>query len=409
MNYPKELVQICSTIIEETFEKSKYAHITKHRLVKSNEELIYNSTNNFPKSITLTQRIKAIANNDPCKCEECGKIHGDIAKEKYCSHKCYLKNKTDNSFGEEERKLRAKKKQEEEIQAKYENAIEGEDYVVCKICGYKGADLGTHIKTHGMNSKKYKEIYGKVAPIKCDKMCRRLKGKNNPAHNHGGKFSPFSKKFIHYTNDEDIRKLHEKAEQSRIKNNSHYLKVVYWLEEANGDWEEAKRLRNENRTLFSLDYCIEKYGEEKGRERWLKRQEKWQKNYKKSNFSKISQELFWSIAKNLDDLTDIYFAELDKNKQKDKSGRNHEHRLVLDRLLLPDFIDLKQRKIIEFDGEYWHSVNNKDYNFENRTNRDDIREQVLIDNNYSVLRVSETDFREYPDEILDICLEFLKE
>lgn len=240
-------------------------------------------------------------------------------------------------------------------------------------------------------------------------MCRRLKGKNNPAHNHGGKFSPFSKKFIHYTNDEDIRKLHEKAEQSRIKNNSHYLKVVYWLEEANGDWEEAKRLRNENRTLFSLDYCIEKYGEEKGRERWLKRQEKWQKNYKKSNFSKISQELFWSIAKNLDDLTDIYFAELDKNKQKDKSGRNHEHRLVLDRLILPDFIDLKQRKIIEFDGEYWHSVNNKDYNFENRTNRDDIREQVLIDNNYSVLRVSETDFREDPDEILDICLEFLKE
>lgn len=156
MNYPKELVQICSTIIEETFEKSKYAHITKHRLVKSNEELIYNSTNNFPKSITLTQRIKAIANNDPCKCEECGKIHGDIAKEKYCSHKCYLKNKTDNSFGEEERKLRAKKKQEEEIQAKYENAIEGEDYVVCKICGYKGADLGTHIKTHGMNSKNIK-------------------------------------------------------------------------------------------------------------------------------------------------------------------------------------------------------------------------------------------------------------
>lgn len=138
-----------------------------------------------------------------------------------------------------------------------------------------------------MNSKEYKKIYGKDAPVKCARMRRNLRGKNNPAYNHGGKFSPFSKKFIHYTNDEDIRKLHEKAEQTRIKNNSHVFKVEYWLEEANGDWEEAKKLRDKNRTLFSLDYCIEKYGEKEGRKIWRDRQRRWQKTLK----SKSPEEL----------------------------------------------------------------------------------------------------------------------
>jgi len=36
-----------------------------------------------------------------------------------------------------------------------------------------------------------------------------------------------------------------------------------------------------------------------GRNRWLERQEKWLNNYKKVNYSKISQELFISIYNEL--------------------------------------------------------------------------------------------------------------
>jgi hypothetical protein len=64
----------------------------------------------------------------------------------------------------------------------------------------------------------------------------------------------------------------------------------------------------------------------------------------KSNFSKVSQDLFWNIVKNLNDLSDIYFAQLDENKVLDESGNNNEVRLKLEKLILPDFIDMKQKK-----------------------------------------------------------------
>lgn len=76
-----------------------------------------------------------------------------------------------------------------------------------------------------------------------------------------------------------------------------------------------------------------KYGEEKGLERWKERQEKWHLNYKKSNFSKISQELFKSIYEEIKKENinyDIYFASLNENKKYDYSGKNYEYRLMLE-------------------------------------------------------------------------------
>jgi hypothetical protein len=59
--------------------------------------------------------------------------------------------------------------------------------------------------------------------------------------------------------------------------------------------EEAKKALSERQTTFTLAKCILKYGEETGKQRWSDRQAKWMKNFPKSNFSKISQTLFWSI------------------------------------------------------------------------------------------------------------------
>ena len=51
--------------------------------------------------------------------------------------------------------------------------------------------------------------------------------------------------------------------------------------------EESIDKVSDAQMTFSLDICIKKHGSELGRQVWLDRQERWHKNYKKSNFSKI--------------------------------------------------------------------------------------------------------------------------
>lgn len=268
-------------------------------------------------------------------------------------------------------------------------------------------DLTSHIfRKHNIKATQYKEMYPNM-PIRSDALLKlqseRISGAKNPAYQHGGKFSPFSEKFINGTHNVESTK--KKAKENKQKLNKDTTKIEYWLEKTNGNVEEAQKLLSERQSTFSLNICIEKYGDETGREIWLNRQEKWHKSYKKSNFSKVSQGLFWEISKELDDLSNIYFAQLDENKQKDSSGVNHELRLKLEKLILPDFIDVKKGRIIEFDGTYWHEVKNKKYEFDK--NPDTIREKILIDNGYKVLRIKESDYKNDKNGTLQKCMNFL--
>lgn len=182
--------------------------------------------------------------------------------------------------------------------------------------------------------------------------------------------------------------------------------VGYWVK--NGfSKEEAKNKVSERQRTFSLDICIEKYGEDKGKERWLDRQKKWHSNFKKNNFSKISQELFWDIYEKIDDVTkkdnEIYFAELNQStKVEDKSGANHEYRLRLsESYILPDFFIKNKKKIIEFDGTYYHRGN-----IENKK-REKKRDEQIEKSGYVVFHVSEKEYKYNKQKVVNKCLEFL--
>ena len=258
-----------------------------------------------------------------------------------------------------------------------------------------------------MKSKQYKSMFPNM-PIRSEVLLKqqseRIKGSKNPAYQHGGKYSPFSLNFIHGTDNVEASKIKAKENKTKDKDNT---QIEYWLKKTNGNLEKAKELLSQRQSTFSLNKCVEKYGKEKGTQIWLNRQEKWHNNYKKFNFSKISQELFWQIAEKIDSLDEIYFAELNKNKQKDLSGVNYEFRLRLnDSLILPDFIDNKTKKIIEFDGFYWHKVKNKKYGF--NLNPDIKKEKNLTKQGYSVLRIDEKDYINDKNGTLIKCLNFLK-
>jgi len=255
---------------------------------------------------------------------------------------------------------------------------------------------GQHMKTD-----KYKKMFSEM-----------FSGKNNINHSsrttddERKSRSPFSKKFYidrGYSEEFAINKISNFAKMD--KNHSTTLK--YWLDKTGDDIDLAKKLLKERQSTFSLEKCKQKYGEEEGFRRWKDRQDKWLNNYKKNNFSKISQILFnelYNIIKF--DFNEIYFATLNTNKEIDLScAKNYEYRLLLnDRMILPDFLINDIKTIIEFDGAYWHNKH-----FVNSTNktRDQIRDTSIIGSGYSVFHVKELEYKSNPKKIIDECLQFI--
>jgi hypothetical protein len=113
-------------------------------------------------------------------CRGCDISFNGYRTTSYCSAECSksVKNK--------------KKVQQSHIKFHSENSSE---WVECKLCDFRSADLGTHYKIlHKLESNHGYET-------KSHNIRESLTGNKNPAFNHGGKFSPWSKKFVKYSDD----------------------------------------------------------------------------------------------------------------------------------------------------------------------------------------------------------------
>jgi NADH:ubiquinone oxidoreductase subunit C len=291
---------------------------------------------------------------------------------------------------------------------KTESQLKNEGAIECKLCGLLSHDLTSHVlRTHKIDIETYKKTHGEIrSKTYLENQSNNIKGEKNPGFNHGGKLSPLSINFIYY-DEGNKEKIIEKISSSNKNNGNTNTTLAYWIRQGYTE-EEAKQQQSNRQSTFSLEKCIEKYGKEEGEKIWLKRQEKWidsVKKTRKNGFSKISQILFWDIFNKIEEKEYIYFAELNKIKEKDTSGKNNEYRLSLsNRIILPDFLDLKNKKIIEFDGTYWHN----EKQIKNPTKlRDFERDQLATQNGFFVFRVKEDDYRKNPTKVLQECLEFL--
>lgn len=231
----------------------------------------------------------------------------------------------------------------------------------------------------------------------------RWLGDNNPGYNHGGKMSKWSNKWKNYSSKEEaelgIREM-AAAHSKKMKEGSSHRTTLYWLNRGYSE-EDAIGKVSKIQVTFSKNKLVEKCGEEQGIKRWNERQEKWLKNYTKTNFSKISQLLFEEIMKELDDSYDIYFAT--HNRAEMEKYKNKEYTLKLhDRTVKPDFIDLNRKRIIEFDGDYWHNNN-----VANPTREKD-RDISIIEGGYEILHVKECEFKKNTQRVIEECLKFLK-
>lgn len=105
----------------------------------------------------------------------------------------------------------------------------------------------------------------KLAREAVAKKSNRVRGKNNPAYNHGGKLSPWSEKSEFYS---------EEAKQKAAENRSYTTHLEYYTNNGMSE-DEAKEALSERQRTFSLEKCIEKYGKVQGVEIWKRRQQKW--------------------------------------------------------------------------------------------------------------------------------------
>lgn len=236
---------------------------------------------------------------------------------------------------------------------------------------------------------------------KIDKSAR-MKGSNNPGWNHGGKLSPFSKKFV--KGDMTAKTMEKSKATRRAHPERQSTHIEYWLDRADGDMEKAQEMLKERQAVGRLDKFIERYGEEEGQRRWEERQQKWLKSFKKQNFSKVSQELFWSVLRLLprEMVRQCRFAQFDGFHEY-FDGSNMEKILRIGgRTIKPDFIF--QNKIIEFDGDYWHKINSR-----GNKRRDTERDETLKAAGYLVLHIKERDYRTDHIACIESCIDFLNQ
>ena len=68
---------------------------------------------------------------------------------------------------------------------------------------------------------------------------------------------------------------------------------------------------------------------------------------------------------------------------------------------MPDFYIDDVKKILEFDGVYWHKKNP-----ENKL-REDERDTSIKNSGYSVLHIREDEYYKNPKEIVEKCVNFI--
>lgn len=179
--------------------------------------------------------------------------------------------------------------------------------------------------------------------------------------------------------------------------------------------EKKTKISNKLKGTFTLEWFIEKHGNELGRTKYLERCERianttFFKKYNKSNknnYSKISQELFWLLYKELQlESKDVYFAEL-----------NHEYGCETNTNF--DFVIKNDKKVIEFNGNLWHgnpkifkeNDNPNPYNKELTAKQIWEEDQNKLEkaklNGYDVLVVWQDEYEANKKEVVETCKKFL--
>ncbi len=304
--------------------------------------------------------------------------------------------------------------------------------LTCMLCHQHFKTLAFHLSSaHQMTTQEYKRQYS-TATVSTGThaiLSAQTSGDRNVWAKHSGKLSVFSKNFAGYTGlSEEQKQLKiSQAVDQHIKSmpkENRPMSLQYWINKGFSQ-EEAETKLSERQSTFSLEKCIERYGEEAGLRRWQDRQEKWQNNLNSKPdeeiarinnlkmgrssgaVSNISRALFSQIH-----LTDARWGSLeDGNGGEVMLSTSHKKYML-------DFVSSK--KCIEFNGDYWHAkpglytakqnigyVAHKARTAQEIWEMDRIKHNEIRSAGYELLVIWESDFRKNKEEVIEECKKFL--
>jgi G:T-mismatch repair DNA endonuclease (very short patch repair protein) len=326
----------------------------------------------------------------------------------------------------------------------------GDEYVTCMLCNRAVFNVtGNHLSKY--HPEYTSEMYRKEFPdspvesrstwerkregsIKAGARMREpemkklfselLKGENNPMHRskttdeERRAISPFSPDFYLKRDpslalDEAQKLAQDKTKEATDKIVS-WTQIEYWTREGHTE-EEAKAIISEKQKTFSLEICIEKYGEEAGRKRWEERQEKWKsKVFNDETFiggghSMIATEMINGVLISLQEKGyngEIFHGERERFINNGKGN-----------VFKYDLTFQDERKIIEFNGDFWHCnpelfepdfwSKPKKMTAQEIWDYDVKKKQAAEEQGYELLYIWERDYRNNKQATIDRCIDFI--
>jgi hypothetical protein len=372
------------------------------KIVKQNKE-IFSLTQFLPKNCKITERMYCIMNNitERLKCKECDNFvrfeSYIFGYRDYCSSKCVQSSN----------EIKNKKKQTSLIKYGYESWNQSPEIqlkqqeAMLKNHGVKYAKQNKEISkkqvTSIQNNGGYKNIVTKSKKTKLD----RYDNENYVNHDKA-KITNLEK--YGYENPLSNIEIQEK----RYKTNLEKYGKKYTLSVP----EIQAKIKKTNLEKYGFE-CVLSNPEiqTKIKKTNLERYSGLFPNSKK-HYSKISQKLFWNVYNllNEEDKIKIYFAELNKEF----------NILENTKIFAFDFVDSKNKKCIEFNGDRFHA-NPLMWNDHDTPNPfklnltsldireyDRIKNNALISRGFEILIIWESDYHLSPINIEEKCLNFLR-
>jgi len=210
----------------------------------------------------------------------------------------------------------------------------------------------------------------------------------------------------------------DKNKMSMIIQNTEYHKNI-----KNKDFDDIygsgakQKLSKRMKGVFTLSWFIKKYGDSQGKIKYQERIDNiksttYFKKYNKTNknnYSKISQELFWKLYKELN-LKEhkVYFAEL-----------NHEYGCGTCKNF--DFVDNTQKKVIEYHGDNFHAnpkffeenakphPYNKEITAKEMWLFDKNKQNAAIKKGYKIIEIWHSDYLKDAQGVINKCKKFLND
>lgn len=280
------------------------------------------------------------------------------------------------------------------------------DFYIEKGMDYDEAKNTRETKVKESAKKISKRVSGELNGMHSSKTTKQQRNSISPRN-----IEFYKRKYPDLTTEEQeqLRQQFFTKNKEKITNAIKDTNIEYYINQGMSI-DEAKQALHDRQATFSLQKCIDKYGEIEGTKKFCERQQKWlsnlHKNFENNGDGRSYQS---SFAKEIIRICCNNIGITVPKKEKYIYWKQTKQAFAYDFIF--------KNKIIEFQGDYWH-CNPKLYDAEffNKTKQmyakdiweyDELKKECANHYGYDVLYVWENEYNNDKETTIKTCIKFL--